>query len=337
MLEADPVIEVIGTARDGIEGFSMAAELKPDVITLDVKMPALDGLATLEKILAFRPVPVLMLSSFTGEGAEVTLKALELGAMDFLDKSSVKSSMDIAAIGPVLIQKIRTLAGIADHKIKQASLELPAPPSEPLPPEQVGFIGGAYDMLAIGCSTGGPSVLQSILVSLPADYPLPVVVVQHMPPGFTRPLAERLNSIASVQVVEGAHGELLTPGKVVIAPAGQHLLVRRREGRLVAMLSSHPENALHRPSIDELMSSVSKSVGARAVGVLLTGMGKDGARGLLAMRRAGAMTVAQDEASSVVWGMPRAALDLGAVQLVLSATSIRDRLLDLAFRDEPAS
>ncbi len=332
MLLADPSIEVVGVARDGAEGVRLAAELHPDVVTLDVKMPVMDGLEALRRILADRPTPVLMLSSFTGEGAETTLQALELGALDFLDKSSVKSSMDFVNIGPALITKIKALAGIGGEKIQHVAAERaavrPSPQAaavvSPSPDEL------PYDLVCVGASTGGPSMLQSLLTQIPANYPFPIAIVQHMPPGFTRPLAERLDSITAVKVVEAADGEPLVPGKVVIAPAGLHMVVGRREGRLVARLTRFPESSLHRPSVDELFLSAARTTRARTVGVILTGMGKDGAQGMVKLRETGAFTIAQDERTSVVWGMPRTAVEMGGARVVLGASEIAPRLIELA-------
>lgn len=328
MLGADPDIEIVGLAEDGAAGVRMAAELQPDVITLDVKMPVMDGLEALQRILADRPVPVLMLSSFTAEGAEITLRALELGAVDFIDKSSVHSSMDIVQLAPVLVAKIKDLAGITSEKIEKAAA--PASTASVNRPHAAVLPAGAFEIIAIGASTGGPSALQALLLNLPADYPYPVVVVQHMPLGFTGPLAQRLDSLCRVVVAEAQAEVQAMPGHVYIAPAGQHLLVRKRDSRLMLRTSTEPANLLHKPSADVLFASVAKACGSRAIGILLTGMGRDGAKGLLAMREQGALTIAQDESTSVVWGMPRAAVDLGAAKEVLSLAAIRDRLLALA-------
>jgi two-component system chemotaxis response regulator CheB len=331
MIEGDDAFEVVGVAQDGSEGVRMAAELKPDIVTLDVKMPVMDGLVALERILADRPVPVLMLSSVTSEGAETTLRALELGALDFIDKSTVSSSMDIVSIAPVLLSKLKLLASITQDKISLNRAPVIEPQVAQHPAAARAPVEINFDLVVIGASTGGPSCIQALLTSLPKNYPLPVVVVQHMPVGFTRSLAERLNSICAVEVIEGRDGDEVRPGRVVIAPAGHHLLVRRREGGgLYCALATEPVNALHRPSVDVLFASTVKAVGNRALGVLLTGMGKDGARGLLAMRQAGCETIAQDEKSSVVWGMPRAAVELGAAQAVLPLSAIRFRILEVA-------
>lgn len=336
MIESDPLFHVVGMAKDGAEGVRLAHELKPDLVTLDVKMPVLDGLAALEKILADRPVPVLMLSSVTGEGAEITLRALELGALDFIDKSSVNSAMDITNIAPMLLLKLRALANITQEKLtasRAAVLEgSEAPRAKPRTVAHATAAQKAYDVVAIGSSTGGPSCLQALLMALPKSYPYPVIIVQHMPLGFTRPLAERLDSICSVEVVEAGEGDVLVAGRVAIAPAGRHLFVAREPaGHLVCRLGDEPAAALHKPSVDVLFASVVKAVGDRAAGFLLTGMGKDGAKGLLAMRQAGCTTVAQDEKTSVVWGMPRAAVEIGAAEQVLGLPAIRARLVELAY------
>lgn len=331
MIESEPGFEIAGMASDGAEGVRLAHELQPDIVTLDVKMPVMDGLQALSKILAHRPVPVLMLSSLTGEGAETTIRALELGAVDFIDKSSVSSSMDIVSIAPTLLGKLRAIGQVSQEKISLTrnlleTREFLVPPA----PKTAGGEVAPYDVIAIGSSTGGPSCLQALLLPLPKNYPHPIAIVQHMPIGFTRSLAERLNTICSVEVREAAEGDELRPGRAVIAPAGQHLLVRKTDGKLVCHLSDEPKHALHRPSVDVLFASVVKTVGKRAVGILLTGMGKDGAKGLLAMRQAGCETIAQDEKTSVVWGMPRAAVELGAAGSVLPLPEIRALLQGLS-------
>ncbi len=333
MLEADPEIEVVGVARDGAEGVRLARELVPDLITLDFQMPDMNGLRVIEEILAWRSIPILMLSSFTAEGSEVTLRAFELGALDYIDKSSVKTQMDIVNIAPMLRTKVKTLAGIGHEKLARARVA--AVPQAPPPPFEafeasVGEGTSAYDLVAIGSSTGGPSALQAILAGLPRGFPCPIVIVQHMPAGFTGPLADRLNSICEIRVREGANGDELAPGTAYIAPAGSHVLIARRGNGLQMLLSQKPEDALHRPSVDVLFASVARTVGAAAVGVLLTGMGKDGALGLKTLRDRGAATIAQDETTSVVWGMPRVAVEIGAAREVLPLGDIRGRILALA-------
>lgn len=332
MIESEPGFEVAGMAADGAEGVRLAHELKPDIVTLDVKMPVMDGLKALSKILADRPVPVLMLSSLTGEGAETTIRALELGAVDFIDKSSVSSSMDIVSIAPMLLGKLRAIGNVSQEKISLTRnlLETREYLSPAVPKAAPAGEAPPYDLIAIGSSTGGPSCLQALLLPLPKNYPYPIAIVQHMPVGFTRSLAERLNTICSVEVREAAEGDELCPGRAVIAPAGQHLLVRKADGRLICHLSDEPKHALHRPSVDVLFASVVKAVGKRAAGILLTGMGKDGAKGLLAMRQAGCETIAQDEKTSVVWGMPRAAVEIGAAGSVLPLPEIRALLQGLS-------
>lgn len=329
MIGSEPEFEIVGMAADGAEGVKLARELEPDIITLDVRMPVMDGLQALEKILAERPVPVLMLSSLTGEGAETTIRALELGAVDFIDKSSVSSAMDIVSIAPTLLNKLRAIGQVSQEKISLTRNLLETREYLQPPAKGQGAVD-RYDLVAIGSSTGGPSCLQALLLPLPKSFPYPIVIVQHMPVGFTRSLAERLNTICSLGVHEAAEGDELRPGHAYIAPAGQHLLVRRRDGKLLAHLSDEPSHALHRPSVDVLFASVVKAVGKRALGVLLTGMGKDGAKGMLAMRQAGCDTIAQDEKTSVVWGMPRAAVELGAASSVLPLGEIRATLQGLA-------
>jgi two-component system chemotaxis response regulator CheB len=237
--------------------------------------------------------------------------------------------MDITNIAPTLLAKLRALANITQDKVAMNRSVLEARPEVPRPAAAT-LPAKAYEIVAVGSSTGGPSCLQALLMALPKSYPYPVVIVQHMPVGFTKPLAERLDSICQVEVHEASDGDVLMAGRVAIAPAGRHLLVKREGNHLVCRLSDEPTGALHRPSADVLFASVTKAVGERAAGFLLTGMGKDGAKGLLAMRQAGCSTVAQDEKTSVVWGMPRAAVELGAAEQVLGLPAIRARLLELA-------
>jgi two-component system chemotaxis response regulator CheB len=294
-------IEVVGTAADGEEGLAMARDLRPDVVTLDIKMPRLGGLETLERLMAERPVPVLLLSSLTHEGAQVTLRGLELGAMDFVDKSSVEP-MTMLSLAEELLTKVRAL-GSARVKVRRKGK-----PPAPAPAE-----GAGAEIVVIAASTGGPSALQSLFSALPAGLHAAVLVVQHIPRGFTRSLAERLDARSAVPVREAADGDLIEPGRVLIAPAGIHTRLRRRSGRVRVVLDDEPREALHRPSADVLMASAAAVYGPRAVGVVLTGMGSDGTEGLRAIREAGGHTLAESEETCVIFGMPKAAAAAGVV------------------------
>ncbi len=310
MLASDPMIKVVETASDGLEGYEKTKLLRPDVVTLDVKMPGMDGLTALGKIMHDCPTPVLMLSSLTAEGGEVTLRALDIGAVDFIDKSSARSAMDILSIAGELISKVKAVAGVDTVKIVRR--EPPAPPEMPAPKPPLA-VRGEYDVLAIGTSTGGPPALQLILSQMPRDLPVPVLVVQHMPPGFTTSLAKRLDSLSSLRVIEASDGDPAQPGSCLIAPSGLHMYLEKGGNGYFVRLSKSPDGLLHRPSVDVLMDSVAKNAGARSLAVILTGMGSDGAKGMKSVHDAGGATIAQDESTCVVYGMPKVAVELGAV------------------------
>jgi two-component system chemotaxis response regulator CheB len=324
MLSSDPMIEVIDTASDGEEGYLKAEALRPDVITLDVRMPGMDGLDALRKIMANCPVPVLMLSSLTSEGGEVTLRALDLGAVDVIDKSSAHTAMDILGIAGELTSKVRGVAGVDADKIlkKQAAFHQTLP-VQPCPASA----NGEMNVVVIGASTGGPPALQEILSKLPADLNFAVLVVQHMPVGFTASLAERLNTLSRLDVSEAFDGDWVRPGRCLIAPSGLHMTLRD-EGEPCVRLSKSPEGGLHRPSVDILMESAAKIMGGKAIGVILTGMGSDGARGIKSIHDAGGRTIAQDAESCIVYGMPKVAVSLGGVDRVLPLESIVPAILE---------
>ncbi|MGD8897317.1 MAG: chemotaxis response regulator protein-glutamate methylesterase [Acidobacteriota bacterium] len=315
MLGEAPDIEVVGTAADGEEGLAMARDLRPDVVTLDIKMPRLGGLETLERLMAERPVPVLLLSSLTQEGAEVTLRALELGAMDFVDKSSVEP-MTMLSLTEELVTKVRAL-GSARVKVRPRGPARAAGPAE----------GAGAELVVIAASTGGPSALQTLFSALPAGLHAAVLVVQHIPRGFTHSLAERLDARSAIPVREAADGDLVEPGRVLVAPAGIHTRLRRRGGRVRVILDEEPREALHRPSADVLMASAAAIFGPRAVGVVLTGMGSDGTEGLRAIREAGGHTLAESEESCVIFGMPKAAAAAGVVSRTVPIDRMAEEIL----------
>ena len=309
MIGSAPDMEVVGTAADGLEGLEKARTLSPDVVTLDVKMPKMDGLVALQRIMAECPVPVLLLSSLTSEGADVTLRGLELGAVDFVDKSTVQGPMNLLSLADELQAKVRALAW---------ARERPAPAEAPAQVREApAVVPGRIEVVVIGASTGGPPALQQIIPALPAGLDLAILVVQHMPVGFTRSLAERLAARSRLPVQEAEEGEMVRPGRVFIAPAGRHLKVRRRGSVVRVVLDDEPQEALHRPSVDVLMASVAKAYGARALGLLLTGMGADGVEGLRAIREAGGVTLVESEETCVIFGMPKAALEAGVVDRAL--------------------
>ena len=306
MIGSAPDMEVVATAADGMEGLEKARTLRPDVVTLDIKMPRMDGLVALERIMAECPVPVLLLSSVTSEGADVTLRGLEIGAVDFVDKSSVQGPMNLLALAEELQSKVRALAWSRERSAATAAAA-PAVNEGTLPAR------GRTEVVVIGTSTGGPPALQQIVPALPKDLALAVLVVQHMPVGFTRSLADRLATRSHLPVREAAEGEVVCPGAVLIAPAGRHTKVRRRGSVVRIVLDDEPAEALHRPSVDVLMASVAKAYGDRALGLVLTGMGADGVEGLRAIRLAGGVTLAESEETCVIYGMPKAAVEAGVV------------------------
>ncbi len=305
MIGSAPDMEVVGTAADGAEGLQKARDLRPDVVTLDIKMPRVDGLVALQRIMAECPVPVLLLSSLTSEGADVTLRGLELGAVDFVDKSSVEGPMNLLALADELQSKVRALAWARERRRVSAAApvlgEAAAPSRSPT------------EVVVIGASTGGPPALQQIIPQLPVGLDLAVLVVQHMPLGFTKSLADRLAARSPLPVQEAVEGEVVQAGRVLIAPAGQHMKLRRRGGIVRVILDDEPREALHRPSVDVLTASAATAYGARTMGMLLTGMGADGVEGLRAIRQAGGVTLAESEETCIIFGMPKAAIEAGVV------------------------
>jgi two-component system chemotaxis response regulator CheB len=318
MLQGAPDMEVVGQAADGKEGVAKAAALRPDVVTLDVKMPKMGGLEALERIMAESPAPVLLLSSQTSEGAEVTLRGLELGAMDFVDKSRVQGPMNLLSLTEELRVKVRALAGARRRR----------EPSATVPGAIVGHLRpGRAEAVVIGASTGGPPALQAIIPRLPESLGAAVLVVQHMPVGFTRSLAERLDRRSALTVHEAEEGEAVVAGTVLIAPAGTHMKLRRRGNTVRIAFDDEPKEALHRPSVDVLMASAAKAYGAGALGVLLTGMGSDGVAGLRAIRDAGGRTLAESEETCVIYGMPKAAVEAGVVDESVPLPRVADEIV----------
>jgi two-component system chemotaxis response regulator CheB len=318
MLGDAPDIEVVGTAVDGQDGLEKVLSLRPTVITLDVKMPRVDGLEALRRIMSECPTPVLLLSSITSEGADVTLRGLELGALDFVDKSSVQGSMNLLGLADELRAKVRALAGA--HRR--------APAARPAPrPSETQAERGKVQAVVIGTSTGGPAALQAIIPRLPPTLPVPILIVQHMPVGFTRSLAERLDQKSALVVREARDGEPPQTGRVLIAPAGRHLKLRRVQGEPRLWLDHEPESALHRPSVDVLMQTAARVYSSGVLGILLTGMGSDGVEGLRAIKAAGGRTLAQSEDSCVIFGMPKAAMDAGVVHRAVPLERVPDEIL----------
>jgi two-component system chemotaxis response regulator CheB len=305
MLQSDPGITVVGAAPDPYVARQMIKDTNPDVVTLDVEMPKMDGLAFLEKIMRLRPMPVVMVSTLTQKGAEITMKALELGAIDFVAKPTIDIERHMDRLSREIIAKVRIAAQARVKPLldridtKKLTTHLSFQTTD--------------QIVAIGSSTGGVEALKEVLTCLPKSIP-GIVITQHMPARFTSSFAKRLNEMSDIDVKEATDGERILPGHAYIAPGSAHLMVKRSGGQFICHLSDKPAVSGHKPSVDVLFRSVAKAVGARATGVILTGMGKDGAEGMLEMREAGANTFGQDEETCLVYGMPRAAHAIGAVE-----------------------
>ena len=328
LLAEDPEIEVVGTAGDPLIARDRIKALNPDVVTLDVEMPNMDGVTFLRKIMSLRPMPVVMISTLTQAGAETTLEALEIGAVDFVAKPTHDVANGLTELAGELQAKIKAAAR-ARVGVRHASA--------PVQPSRRAWSAGNIErFVAIGASTGGVEALKTVLMGLPAVCP-PILVTQHMPPRFTAAFAERLNRECPMRVSEAVHNELVEPNHVYIAPGAFHLELARGGGHYRCNLHDGPATSGHRPSVDVLFGSMSRIAGKSAVGVILTGMGKDGAEGLLAMRNAGATTLGQDEASSLIYGMPRVAFERGAVMRQFSLLHMADAILDACGADAKSS
>ncbi|HEY3971858.1 MAG TPA: chemotaxis response regulator protein-glutamate methylesterase [Candidatus Sulfotelmatobacter sp.] len=323
MITSEAGLEVVATASCGSEALDKIPSLNPDVVTLDVEMPGLDGLQTLQRIMKQFPRPVIMVSSVTVKDAENTFNALAAGAFDYIPKQLSATSLDIHHIRADLIAKIRAAASKKSNPANFAAKKPPQPFSQPPDPAST-----MPAIVAIGTSTGGPKALQEILPLFPRDLAVPILIVQHMPAGFTAPFAQRLNNLCAVAVREASHREPVDPGVVYIAPAGRHMRVERPSGlRAFLSLDSHPQDCLHIPSVNILMNSVASAFKNLALGVIMTGMGSDGAEGMNAIHRQGGLTIGQDEASCTVYGMPRACAELGILSRVVPLASIPAQIL----------
>lgn len=335
ILRADPGIEVVGVASDAHIAREKIKALNPDVLTLDVEMPKMDGITFLKNLMRLRPMPVVMVSSLTERGADVTLDALALGAVDYLSKPKIDLAATLKDYGDELIEKIRAASKASVRALdprRAATITVKAAhstdavlPKAP-PPKQ---LRTTDRIIAIGASTGGTEAIKEVLTRLPPDTP-GVVIAQHIPKAFSGPFAKRMNDCCHVTVYEAQDGQQVLAGHAYIAPGDKHLMVVRDGARYVCKLDDGVPVNRHKPSVDVLFRSVAQNAGRNAIGVILTGMGKDGARGLKEMLDAGSRTIAQDEATSVVWGMPGEAVALGAAQHILALENVAGKILSLA-------
>jgi two-component system chemotaxis response regulator CheB len=322
LLSKDPEIEVIGSAPDPYIAREKIKALNPDVITLDVEMPKMDGLTFLEKLMRGHPMPVVMVSSLTEAGCQTTLRALELGAVDFIAKPKIDLREGMEEIAQDLIEKVKAAA---QAKVRGKGVggrgEAESIASRPALLASSAMIKTTDMIIAIGASTGGTEAVKDVLITLPPNTP-PILITQHMPERFTKTWADRMNTLCRISVKEAEDGDSLLPGHALVAPGSYHMTLVRSGARYSVRINQEPPVNRHRPSVDVMFDSVAQYAGANTIGVILTGMGGDGAKGMLAMKQAGAYTIAQDEASCVVFGMPKEAIKLGGVDKVLPLAEI---------------
>lgn len=325
IIASDPDLILVGQAPDAYVARDMIKQFNPDVITLDIEMPRMDGLTFLEKLMHARPTPVVMISSLTEQGAEATFRAMELGAVDFVAKPKLGIREGMADYAEEIRQKLKDASRA--RIIRRPTDNAPRAPSAATRATSRMPFAGTEKILAIGASTGGTEAIKDVLLDMPADSP-GIVITQHMPAGFTRTFAERLNRLTRLNVMEARGGERIMPGQAYIAPGGQHLLVVRSGANYETRLSDAEPVWRHRPAVDPMFESLAECAGQNVVAALLTGMGKDGARGLLAIRESGGYTFAQDEATSVIYGMPKEAVNLNAAEEVLPLQEIALNMLE---------
>jgi two-component system chemotaxis response regulator CheB len=329
LLSSDPDIEVVGAAPDPVAAREMIKALNPDVVTLDIEMPHMDGLSFLEKIMTLRPMPVIMISTLTQANSDVTIRALELGAVDFVAKPTTNIAETMEALGSELRAKVKAAAvARVDARLRLRN--------EPVARRVLSRVTHTDKVVFVGASTGGVEALRELLSGFPADCP-PTLITQHMPERFTNSFAHRLDQICAMTVVEASDGRAVQSGHAYIAPGAHHLEIARQSGRLVCRLHDEAPVSGHRPSVDVLFRSAAKLIARNAIGVILTGMGKDGADGLLEMRQAGGITLGQDEHTSLIYGMPRAAFNCGAVQHQYPLGKMADAILAACGTDTAAA
>ena len=325
IINSQPDMTVVATASDPLVARDLVKQHNPDVMTLDVEMPRMDGLEFLEKLMRLRPMPVVMVSSLTERGSEAALRALELGAIDFVTKPRLGIRDGLLAYTDLIVGKIRIAAAARILPVKRAA-NGSSPSAIADAPMLHSPLVSTEKLIIIGASTGGTEAIRELLQPLPPDSP-GILIAQHMPAGFTNSFAQRLTGLCRVAVTEAVHGERILPGHAYIAPGGFHLSLTRSGANYVAQVDQQPPVNRHRPSIDVLFDSAAKHAGKNAIGVILTGMGRDGAEGLLRMHQAGSYTLAQDEASCVVFGMPREAIALGAASEVVPLSEMSQRVI----------
>lgn len=332
ILSSDPGIVVVGSAPDAYIAREKIKALNPDVVTLDVEMPKMDGVQFLRNLMRLRPMPVVMCSSLTEKGADVTLSALELGAVDFVTKPKIDLAHTLEDYSAEIIGKVKVAARA---RVRALGADARSSATVPVRTEGVGAptvlrapmrFKTTDQIIAIGASTGGTEAIREVLCRMPPDAP-GIVISQHIPAAFSRPFAERMNTCSQMTVHQAEHGQLIMPGHAYIAPGDRHLVVERDGARYRCHLSDGPTVNHHKPSVDVMFRSVANNVGPNAIGVMLTGMGADGAKGMLEMREAGARNLAQDENTSVVWGMPGSAVQIGAVDVVVPLAAVADTVL----------
>lgn len=324
IINEQPDMEVVGAAPDPLVAREMIKQKNPDVLTLDVEMPRMDGLDFLERLMRLRPMPVVMVSTLTERGSEVTLKALELGAVDFVSKPKVGISNGLQEYADEIADKIRA-ARVARIR-RTVPVAATALTADAVLPPQKSRIASTEKVIIVGASTGGTEAIKAFLMQMPPDCP-GILITQHMPEAFTRPFAQRLDGLCRIAVAEASHGERVLPGHAYVAPGHSHMLLARSGANYVVELSQAPPVNRHRPSVDVLFRSAANCAGRNAIGVILTGMGKDGAAGMLEMKQAGATNFAQDEASCVVFGMPKEAIAMGGVDETVSLAEMAKRVL----------
>jgi two-component system, chemotaxis family, protein-glutamate methylesterase/glutaminase len=328
IVNSQPDMQVCATAPDPLVARELIKQHNPDVLTLDVEMPRMDGLDFLEKLMRLRPMPVVMVSSLTERGNEITLRALELGAVDFVTKPKVGIRDGMLDYASMLTDKVRAASRARVKQTTHAAAHVPgqAQAAHKPAPNLNNPLLSTEKLVIVGASTGGTEAIREVLVPLPPDSPA-VLIAQHMPPGFTKSFAQRLNGLCRITVKEAEHGERVLPGHAYIAPGHSHLLLARSGANYVAHLSDAAPVNRHRPSVDVLFRSAATHAGKNAIGVILTGMGRDGAAGLLEMQNAGAYTLAQDEASCVVFGMPREAIAMGGASEIAPLSEMSRRVM----------